>query len=80
MTPIKPESQTPAAETAITPALAEEIKRALEMMQRVRTAQAAQAHGQPWVPPGNKYEIPEPLVYPVSRSPECVWQIYRPPS
>ncbi len=49
-------------------ALAEEIERALEMMQRVRTAELAQGKGKVVYPPGNRYEIPEPVVYPVSRS------------
>jgi hypothetical protein len=48
--------------------LTEEIERALEMMRRVRTAHLAQGKGEVVYPPGNKYVLPKPLVYPASRS------------
>jgi hypothetical protein len=51
---------------SVPPALAEELEQALEMMRRVRTAELAQGKGEVVYPPGNKYLIPKPLVYPVS--------------
>lgn len=48
--------------------LAEEIEQVLEIMHRVRIAQAAQAKREVEELPGNRYELPEPLVYPVTRS------------
>jgi hypothetical protein len=50
--------------------LAKEIERALEMMRRVKTAQAAQVKGEALETPGNKYELPEPPVYRVGGSGE----------
>jgi hypothetical protein len=54
----------------LNPRLAEEIDRALEMMRRVRTAQAAQEKGEVLETPGNKYELPKPPVLRVSTSSE----------
>jgi hypothetical protein len=48
--------------------LAKEIEQALEMMQRVKVVHLAQGKGVAMDPPGNTYELPEPLVYPVSPS------------
>ena len=68
MTP--PESQMPKSihGVAVPSSLAQEIEQALEMMRRVRTAQLARGKGEAVELPGNKYELPKPLVYPVSRS------------
>ena len=65
-----PENQTQKSIHGIPvpPSLAEEIEQVLEIMRRVRIAQAAQGKGEVVEFPGNKYELPEPLVYPVSRS------------
>ena len=61
-------STTKPVNESISPQLAEQIEQALEMMRRVRIAHLAQGKGEVVYPPGNKYELPEPLVYPVSRS------------
>jgi hypothetical protein len=53
---------------SVPPALAQEIEQALEMMRRVSIAHLAQGKGVAMDPPGNKYQLPKPLVYPVSRS------------
>jgi hypothetical protein len=49
-----------------TEALSEQIQLALEMMKRVRTADAAQAMHALEEPQGNRYILPEPLVLRVS--------------
>lgn len=68
MIPSESQSQKPAHEATFLPSLAEEIERALEMMRRVKIAHLAQGKGEVVYPPGNKYVLPKPLVYPVSRS------------
>ena len=68
MFPSESQSQQPTAEAPLPASLAEAIEQALEMMRRVRTAHLAQGKGEVLETPGNKYELPEPLVYPVSSS------------
>lgn len=48
--------------------LAQEIERALEMMRRARTAHLAQRKGEVVDLPEGRYELPEPLIYPLGRS------------
>jgi hypothetical protein len=68
MTHSESKMQEPARVAPLPPSLTEEIQRALEMMRRVRTAQVAQGQGDAVEPPGNRYELPEPLVYRVTFS------------
>jgi hypothetical protein len=68
MTSSETQIQKPGREVPLPHPLAEEIERALEMMRRVRIAQVAQGKAAVVETPGNKYELPEPLVYPVSSS------------
>ena len=54
------------AEAAPSDAVSEQIQRALEMMKRVRTANADQAEKALEETQGNRYVLPEPLVLRVS--------------
>ncbi len=59
-----------AQDLPVDPRLAEEIKRAVEAMQRVKIARAAEAVKPVPVTSGNTYVLPEPLVFRVSGSSE----------
>jgi len=52
----------------VPPSMAEEIEQVLEIMRRVRIAQAAQTKHEVEELPGNTYELPEPLIYPAGGS------------
>jgi hypothetical protein len=52
----------------ISTAMVQEIEQALEMVRRVRTAETAKGKGEIWEVPGNKYELPDPVVYPEGAS------------
>jgi hypothetical protein len=56
----------PVAESLPNATLSEQIQRALEMMQRIRTANAEQADSALKRSGGNSYLLPEPLVLRVS--------------
>jgi hypothetical protein len=65
----KPSFESNSRHSCSAGALAEEIEQALEMLRRVKRAEFARGNHEIQENYGNTYVIPEPVYYPVTKSP-----------